>query len=78
MKGWLSRLQMSVDNVLGEEKVPLLRSDMPCVLRRETWPLIGRRRGWLFWPWGADMLAMTGPEWAWGEWKASGYESRQL
>jgi hypothetical protein len=54
---------MSVDRVFGDEKVPLLRSDMPCVLRGETWPLIGRRRGCngLFWPWGADMLAMTGP-----------------
>ena len=69
---------MSEDKFFGEEKVSLLRRDMLCVLRGEVWPLIGRRRGWLFWPWGADMLAMTGCTLTRIEWKASGYESLHL
>jgi hypothetical protein len=46
--------------LVGDEKVPLLRSCMPCVLSGETLGLVGlkgRRRGWV---WEADMMTMTG------------------
>jgi hypothetical protein len=75
MKRWFSRPQTSLLNDLGDEKVPLLRRCMPWVLRGETDPLKGRRRGWLFW--GADM-SMTGHKQDLEGKAASGYESRRL
>lgn len=46
--------------LVGDEKVPLLRSCIPWVLSGETLGpvgLKGRRRGWV---WGDDMMTLRG------------------